>query len=76
MRTVAILKNGNNQAIPLPYDMAYEGVNELEITRIGDTITLRPHRPNWLSLADHPKADADFLLDRPEVVGAEGRFQQ
>jgi antitoxin VapB len=74
MRTVSIFKNGKNQAIRLPTDMAYEGVGELEIIRNGDTITLRPVRPSWLSLAELAKADADFLQERPNVVGDEGRF--
>lgn len=75
MRTVSIFKNGKNQAIRLPNDMAYEGVGELEITRNGDTITLRPVRPSWLSLAELPKADADFLEQRQSVVSDEGRFK-
>ncbi|WP_341521560.1 type II toxin-antitoxin system VapB family antitoxin [Pseudomonas sp. G.S.17] len=74
MRTVSIFKNGKNQSIRLPDDMAYEGIDELEITRIGDTITLRPVRPSWLSLAELPKADVDLLRDRPSVFSDEGRF--
>ena len=46
MRTVSIFKNGKTQAIRLPTDMSYEGVGELEISRNGDTITLRPVRPS------------------------------
>jgi antitoxin VapB len=75
MRTVSIFKNGKNQAVRLPADMAYEGIGELEITRTGDTITLRPVRPSWLSLADSPEADADFLQERPNVISDEGRFE-
>ncbi|OCR26748.1 virulence factor [Pseudomonas syringae] len=75
MRTVSIFKNGKNQSIRLPDDMAYEGIDELEITRIGDTITLRPVRPSWLSLAELPKADMDLLQDRPSVFIDEGRFE-
>lgn len=74
MRTVSIFKNGKNQAIRLPADMAYTDIGELEITRTGDTITLRPARPTWLSLADLPAADEDFLQERPAVVEDEGRF--
>ncbi|WP_434136837.1 AbrB/MazE/SpoVT family DNA-binding domain-containing protein (plasmid) [Pseudomonas luteola] len=74
MRTVSIFKNGKNQAVRLPNDMAYEGVGELEITREGDVITLRPARPSWASFAKLPKADADFLQERQPVVGDEGRF--
>lgn len=75
MRTVSIFKNGKSQAIRLPSDMAFEGVGELEITRNGDTITLRPVRPSWISLAELPKADADYLQDRPSIVSDEGRFK-
>jgi len=74
MRTVSIFKNGKNQAIRLPASMAYEGIGELEITKEGDVITLRPVRPSWSSLHDLPKADDDFLQERPTVVGDEGRF--
>jgi len=75
MRTVSIFKNGKNQAIRLPNDMAYDGVGELEITRVGDTITLRPVRPSWTSLAELPKTDVDFLNERPSIVSDEGRFK-
>ncbi len=74
MRTVSIFKNGKNQAVRLPADMAYEGIGELEITREGDVITLRPVRPSWTSFAELPKADDNFLIDRPDVVSDEGRF--
>lgn len=74
MRTVSIFKNGKNQAVRLPNDMAYEGVGELEISREGDTITLRPVRPTWQSMSQLPKADAEFLQDRADVINDEGRF--
>lgn len=74
MRTVSIFKNGKNQAIRLPNDMAYEGIGELEISREGDVITLRPARPSWTSFAQQPKADDNFLTDRPDIVSEEGRF--
>ncbi|ENO89385.1 type II toxin-antitoxin system VapB family antitoxin [Thauera linaloolentis] len=75
MRTVSLFKNGKNQAIRLPVDMAYDGVRELEIRREGDVITLRPARPGWESLALLSKADADFLQERTEIVDDEGRFE-
>ncbi len=75
MRTVSIFKNGKNQAVRLPADMAYEGVGELEITREGDVITLRPVRPSWRSFSELPNADDSFLEERPTVVDDEGRFR-
>lgn len=79
MRTVSIFKNGKNQAVRLPNDMAYEGIGELEITREGDVITLRSVRPSWASFSELPKADDDFLIKRPsvpeEVVAAVEAYQ-
>ncbi|HBO22177.1 type II toxin-antitoxin system VapB family antitoxin [Providencia sp.] len=67
-KTVSIFRNGNNRAIRLPKDFDFEGVNELEISREGDSIILRPVKPNWLSFTDEGKADSDFLLDREDVI--------
>jgi len=65
MRTVSVFKNGKHQAIRLPADMAYKGVSELEISREGNVITLKPVRKSWLSLLELPAADDDFLQERP-----------
>ncbi|HEY1943676.1 MAG TPA: type II toxin-antitoxin system VapB family antitoxin [Roseiarcus sp.] len=73
MRTVSIFRNNRNQAIRLPKDFEFSGVTELTIERRGDTILLRPVRPNWRSFADEPHADEDFLVDRPDIVDG-GRF--
>ncbi|MDD9341351.1 MAG: type II toxin-antitoxin system VapB family antitoxin [Providencia heimbachae] len=71
-RTVAVFKNGSNRAIRLPKDFDFDGVNELEISREGDRIILRPVKPNWISLKNEEKADSDFLLERDDVI-EEGR---
>ncbi|MBC8944397.1 MULTISPECIES: type II toxin-antitoxin system VapB family antitoxin [Xenorhabdus] len=73
MRTVAVFKNGNNRAIRLPKDLDFEGVNELEIIREGETIILRPVKPSWHSFLSEDKADEDFLSERPDII-EEGRF--
>lgn len=73
MRTVSIFMNDTNQAVPLPQDMAYDGISELEISKEGDVITLRPARPSWTSLMELPKADPDFLQERAAVASVEGR---
>lgn len=72
-RTVSIFRNNRNQAIRLPKDFEYQGVTELTIERQGDTILLRPVRPNWLSLTEEAPTDEDFLRDRPDLI-EEGRF--
>jgi antitoxin VapB len=73
MRTVSVFRNNRNQAIRLPKDLEFAGVTELTIEKHGDTIVLRPVRPDWLSFQSEPRADADFLRDRPDLV-EEGRF--
>ncbi|MEN4807284.1 type II toxin-antitoxin system VapB family antitoxin [Pantoea agglomerans] len=68
MRTVSVFKNGNNRAIRIPRDMDFEGVSELEIIREGNSIILRPARPNWNSFSEQEKADPDFLAERENVI--------
>ncbi|HEX4842838.1 MAG TPA: type II toxin-antitoxin system VapB family antitoxin [Limnobacter sp.] len=68
MRTVSLFKNGRNQAVRLPKEFEFEGVSELEISREGDALILRPVRKSWTSFAIVDKADAGFLLERPEVI--------
>ncbi|WJD47928.1 MULTISPECIES: type II toxin-antitoxin system VapB family antitoxin [unclassified Enterobacter] len=75
MRTVSIFKNGNNRAIRLPRDLDFDGVNELEIIREGDTIILRPVKPSWGSFSQEEKADKDFMQEREDIVSDEGRFK-
>ncbi|MCT8998686.1 type II toxin-antitoxin system VapB family antitoxin [Chelativorans intermedius] len=72
-RKVSIFRNNRNQAIRLPKDFEFQGVTELTIERQGDTILLRPVRPDWLSFMDEASADTDFLRERPDLI-EEGRF--
>jgi antitoxin VapB len=74
MRTASIFTNGSNQAVRIPKDMEFQGIDELEITKEGDLLILRPIRPSWLSLADLEPVDDDFLQERPPVIEDEGRF--
>ena len=73
MKTVAIFKNGNNQAVRLPKEMEFVDVSELEIEKVGNTVTLRPVKANWLNLASIEPID-DFLDKRENVIVEEGRF--
>ncbi|WP_080068331.1 type II toxin-antitoxin system VapB family antitoxin [Salmonella enterica] len=75
MRTVSVFKNGNNRAIRLPRDLDFDGVNELEIFREGDTIILRPARPSWGSFRHEEKASPDFLTEREDIISDEGRYE-
>ena len=59
--------NGSNQAVRLPKDFEFSGVNEVVIRKEGNSLIITPVRKNWLSLADLPTADDEFMLDRPQV---------
>ena len=72
MRTVSIFRNNRNQAVRLPKDFEFPGVTELAIEKQGETTGPRP-RPSWTSFMDEPRADTDFLRDRPDLI-EEGRF--
>ncbi len=74
VKTVSVFKNGNSRAIRIPRDFDFEGVNEMTIVREGDTIILRPARPNWTSFSEQSAADSDFLIEREDVVSDGGRF--
>lgn len=74
MRTVSIFMNDGDQTVRLPQDMAFDGIGELEISKEGDVITLRPARPSWTSLTELPRADTDFLQERIAVASDEGRL--
>ncbi len=68
MRTVAIFKNGNNQAIRLPKDFEFEGISEVIITKDGESIVLTPKRKSWDSFFSGDKADKSFLEERPDII--------
>jgi antitoxin VapB len=73
MRIVSIFTNCRNQAVRIPREFEFKGVSELEMSKEGDSLILRPVRPTWRSLLDEPKADANFLKER-KVILDESRF--
>ena len=73
MKTTSIFKNGHNQAVRLPKEFQFEGVNRLEILKQGNTVLLRPIRPSWSSFKKEALADVDFLTERFDVI-EEGRI--
>jgi len=68
MATASLFINGKSQAVRIPKDLEFEGINEVEITRDGDSIVLTPKRKSWSSFSDIDKADDDFMVDRDDVV--------
>ena len=65
MRTAAVFKSGNSQAVRLPKDFQFD-VSEVEIFRRGDEVVLR-RLPSSLTTA------FDLLSGLPEDFMTEGR---
>ena len=57
-------KNGRSQAVRIPKDFAYEGVNGTGLSqKVGEKLILEPVRKSWLTLYDEIEplgADDDF----------------
>ena len=65
-------KSGNSQAVRIPAELAYEDTSvELEITRLGDVITIYPARRSMkdtvAELRKMPKPRTVELLERTEM---------
>jgi antitoxin VapB len=72
MRIAALFTNNRNQAIRIPREFEFKGISEVEIHKEGDALIIRPARLSWHSLLDEPKADADFLNERPAIIDETG----
>lgn len=68
MRTAKLFRNGKNQAVRLPRQFEFGGVNEVSIRKEGNAIVLLPLRKSWVSYAALPAADDDFLPARPSLL--------
>lgn len=66
--TAKLFKSGQNQAIRIPKNFEFKGVNEVYIRKEGDRIIIEPIRKNWLTYSELPKADAEFMTERPELL--------
>jgi antitoxin VapB len=66
-RTVSVFRNGRNQAIRLPKEFEYPGIDTLEAFKEGDVVMLRPARPSWVSLKEQVEPIPDFLLERRNI---------
>ncbi|MFZ2171312.1 MAG: type II toxin-antitoxin system VapB family antitoxin [Methylococcaceae bacterium] len=65
------VKNGQNQAIRIPREFVFRGVNEVTLYKEGSCIIIEPVRKNWLSYTEVPKADAEFMTERPDLHNKE-----
>lgn len=69
--------NGRSQAVRIPKELAFKGVDAVIIEKQGSALVLKPARSTWLSFAELEAAADDFMALRPRLLktrslGAEG----
>ena len=74
MITASLFRNGRNQAVRLPKELEFTGINKVEIRKQGNSIIITPVRKSWESFTDVDQADVDYLLERKDVFD-EGRVE-
>ena len=69
--TAKLFTNGRSQAVRIPKSLQFQGVDRVVMRKEGDALILMPVRKDWLSFADEPQADADFMAARTDLFGAD-----
>lgn len=69
--TAKLFINGRSQAVRIPKDFAFEGIDEVSVRKVGNKLILEPIRKTWTSLADEKRADAGFMKERPDIFETE-----
>ncbi|MDR1078290.1 MAG: type II toxin-antitoxin system VapB family antitoxin [Propionibacteriaceae bacterium] len=73
----ALFRNRANQAVRIPKAMSFpDDVTEVQLTRVGDVLTVKPARPSWESFFEEwvPQLDEsdsaffDDLAERRPVI--------
>ncbi|WP_347987900.1 type II toxin-antitoxin system VapB family antitoxin [Methylomonas sp. AM2-LC] len=66
--TIKLFKNGQSQAVRIPKQFQFVGTDEVVIRRQGNTVFITPQRKSWTSFANVDKADANFIISRPDLM--------
>jgi antitoxin VapB len=66
--TTKLFKNGQSQAVRIPKPFQFVGIDEVTIRRQGNSVIITPKRKSWLSFAEMNEADADFMVQRPDLI--------
>lgn len=63
-----IFTNGRNQAVRIPRELEFKGVDAVSIEKRGNSLILSPVRSTWSSYRELDKADEDFMRVRPRLI--------
>lgn len=68
-----LFRNGRSQAVRIPKELAFAGVDAVFIEKQGASLVLTPARATWESLAQIESAAADFMALRPHLLKSAGQ---
>ena len=60
--------NGRSQAVRIPKEFAFRGVDAVSIRKEGNALVLTPARSTWESFAYEQAGADDFMLVRPRLM--------
>lgn len=60
--------NGRSQAVRIPKELAFKGVDGVNIEKQGNSLILTPARKTWESFSELDCADSDFMKLRPRLI--------
>ena len=60
--------NGRSQAVRIPKELAFSGIDAVNVEKRGNAIILTPARLTWESFAQLKPAAEDFMVIRPRLV--------
>jgi antitoxin VapB len=63
-----LFTNGRSQAVRIPKEIAFQGIDAVNVEKRGNAVILTPVRKTWESLAELPKAEDDFMVVRPRLI--------
>jgi len=71
-----VFKSNRSQAVRLPKDVAFpEGVREVEIIKMGNTLVISPVGHRWDAFFTHgPWVSDDFMKDRQQPPMQKRKF--
>ena len=68
-----LFTNGRSQAVRIPKELAFVGIDAVLIEKRGGSLVLTPARSTWESLAGIPAAAEDFMQLRPRLMKSPGQ---
>ena len=63
-----LFTSGRSQAVRIPTDFAFQGIEEVSVRKVGNKLILEPTRKTWTSFADEEPEGADFMAERPDLL--------